>query len=35
VRNPRLAVDPPPYKENVTLRGLAALQVQFDEIAPR
>jgi cytochrome P450 len=35
VRNPRLAVDPPPYKENVTLRGLAALQVQFDEIALR
>jgi cytochrome P450 len=30
LRNPRLMTDPPPYKENITLRGLASLPVAFD-----
>ena len=32
VEAPRLACDPPPYKENATLRGPAAVPVLFDRI---
>jgi len=31
---PRLVADPPPYKENATLRGPSAMLVEFDEIRP-
>ncbi|WP_225728737.1 MULTISPECIES: cytochrome P450 [unclassified Nocardia] len=34
VRQPRLLLDPPPYRDHVTLRGPAALPVGFAEIAP-
>jgi cytochrome P450 len=30
LRNPRLLADPPPYKEQITLRGLASLPIAFD-----
>jgi cytochrome P450 len=33
LRNPRLVVDPPPYRPNPVLRGPRHLQVQFDGIA--
>jgi unspecific monooxygenase len=32
VEAPRLVEDPPPYKENITLRGIASLPVAFDDI---
>lgn len=32
---PGLVEDPPPYKENITLRGIASLPVRFGAIAPR
>jgi cytochrome P450 len=32
--NPRLVVDPPPYRENAVLRGPRHLQVAIDGIAP-
>lgn len=35
VQGMRLAADPPPYKENLTLRGLAALPVEFTGTADR
>jgi cytochrome P450 len=35
VLGPRLAVDPPPYREHVTLRCVASLPVDYDRIAPR
>ncbi|MFE6860178.1 cytochrome P450 [Nocardia sp. NPDC057668] len=34
VRRPRLSEDPPPYRAHVTLRGPAAIEVEFDAIAP-
>lgn len=34
VQQPQLAQDPPPYKENITLRGIASLPVTFDAITP-
>ncbi|MFD4439931.1 cytochrome P450 [Nocardia sp. NPDC058519] len=33
VRNPRLVVDPPVYRDHITLRGPAAIPVTFTEIA--
>ncbi|MEU7141099.1 cytochrome P450 [Nocardia sp. NPDC046473] len=34
VQSPRLAIDPPPYRDHVTLRGPAVLPVDFDAITP-
>ncbi|MEV6773646.1 cytochrome P450 [Nocardia sp. NPDC051030] len=34
VRNPRLLVDPPPYRPQVNLRGPASLPIEFDAITP-
>ncbi|WIE84772.1 cytochrome P450 [Curtobacterium sp. MCPF17_021] len=32
--NPRLVVDPPPYRRNALLRGPSALRVTFDGVRP-
>ena len=34
VENPRLVVDPPPYRQNQVFRGPLHLEVQFDRITP-
>ena len=35
LENPRLVVDPPPYRRNPFLRGPAHLEIAFDGVRPR